>query len=544
MCFFFFFFCLEMSNWMRYVRITRSIDEQNLALIETSGQLFFKSCKTIKPKERLLFNFSADYRHRFLDTLLRKATSIMSPIKTEPESDADCGAIGSGDDHDGGGGGSELIKFVDNEKLSDKENMVYNCRLCQKVFADEERFAKHNLIHAEDGEGGSGGGKCTRCRKVFAVQSSLEEHMKLHESLDSTSNEQKLSTKLLTCPLCDLKFRRLLFADHVRSHFVNGSYTCPHCSKKFKKYYLIRKHIRNFHPEIEHPCDQCDKSFKTSTKLKLHQIRHSDKREFLCSECGKMLKRKDKLNEHIRRFHSGPGHQESQQHSSACEVAEMSSSTSTTTPPPSIIIGHHTDKPSTEQKKPRLKRAKKIDETDSNALQVPSSSIVATTAQQQQVAEKKRKQLIKSPSSEEYERFVYKCHDCRLGFKRRGMLVNHLHKRHPEVPIDSVPELNLPIMKEQKCYYCQFCDKVYKSSSKRKAHILKYHPNSIDLNEVRTYRNPAFSETVGSISTEPQACPWCYKQYASKTKLIQHQRIKHPEQMKEANWVSLIFSVT
>lgn len=63
-----------------------------------------------------------------------------------------------------------------------------------------------------------------------------------------------------------------------------------------------------------------------------------------------------------------------------------------------------------------------------------------------------------------------------LGFKRRGMLVNHLAKRHPDVKLETVPELNLPILRTTRNYYCQYCCKVYKSSSKRKAHILKLHP--------------------------------------------------------------------
>ena len=41
-----------------------------------------------------------------------------------------------------------------------------------------------------------------------------------------------------------------------------------------------------------------------------------------------------------------------------------------------------------------------------------------------------------------------------------GMLVNHLAKRHPEVPPTAVPELNLPILKTTKDFYCQYCDKV------------------------------------------------------------------------------------
>lgn len=40
------------------------------------------------------------------------------------------------------------------------------------------------------------------------------------------------------------------------------------------------------------------------------------------------------------------------------------------------------------------------------------------------------------------------------------MLVNHLAKRHPDVAPESVPELNLPILRQTRDYYCQYCDKV------------------------------------------------------------------------------------
>lgn len=119
-----------------------------------------------------------------------------------------------------------------------------------------------------------------------------------------------------------------------------------------------------------------------------------------------------------------------------------------------------------------------------------------------------------------------------------GMLVNHLAKRHPDISPDSVPELNLPILRTTRDYYCQYCDKVYKSSSKRKAHILKNHPGAAlpmsnkkqgSYPEVPGLPNPTFSQTVGSVTTHPQSCQWCHKQYASKAKLLQHQRKKHSE---------------
>ena len=144
------------------------------------------------------------------------------------------------------------------------------------------------------------------------------------------------------------------------------------------------------------------------------------------------------------------------------------------------------------------------------------------------------KKFVPKVNPNDYNRFIYKCHQCLVGFKRRGMLVNHLAKRHPDVAPESVPELNLPILRQTRDYYCQYCDKVYKSSSKRKAHIMKNHPgaalppsNRQKESEFSGLPNPSFSQTVGSVTTSPQGCQWCHKQYASKAKLLQHQRKKH-----------------
>ena len=38
--------------------------------------------------------------------------------------------------------------------------------------------------------------------------------------------------------------------------------------------------------------------------------------------------------------------------------------------------------------------------------------------------------------------------------------MNHLNKRHPNIKPESVHELSLPILKQQRDYYCQHCDKV------------------------------------------------------------------------------------
>ena len=116
------------------------------------------------------------------------------------------------------------------------------------------------------------------------------------------------------------------------------------------------------------------------------------------------------------------------------------------------------------------------------------------------------------------------------------MLVNHLAKRHPTVTPAEVPELNLPILKTTKDFFCQYCDKVYKSSSKRKSHILKIHPGlplPVGAREVAETQNKdasTFSQAVGSVTCQSHNCELCHKQYASKAKLLQHLRKEHRDQ--------------
>lgn len=121
--------------------------------------------------------------------------------------------------------------------------------------------------------------------------------------------------------------------------------------------------------------------------------------------------------------------------------------------------------------------------------------------------------------------------------------MNHMAKRHPDIRIDSIHELNLPILKTERCFYCQYCEKSYKSSSKRKLHILKYHPGQQlpvstryknEENENALEPNPSFSANVGSITTHAHQCMWCYKQYASRSRLLQHKRKDHSKEIEDS----------
>lgn len=370
------------------------------------------------------------------------------------------------------------------------ESSMLACPVCHAQFQEQRALIEHAAEHgkAKSFITPNRSHKCNMCWKAFHSRDKLQRHMLCHGSEENKPlqcnvcykrfmNNSALSCHMKThsdkkyyeCPICKEGFNHsTVMREHVVVHAVDGIYTCPQCQRQFEDFYNLRKHIRGFHTNKEFPCLHCDKVFPRPDKLKLHMLKHSNHREFMCETCGRQFKRKDKLKEHIRRMHS-------------------------------------------------LEREMKNAAKDGK----PSP-----------------KKFIPKVSPNDYHRFIYKCHTCMLGFKRRGMLVNHLAKRHPDVKFETVPELNLPILKTQKDYYCQYCDKVYKSSSKRKTHILKNHPGAElpmssrkknVLTELPGIPNPTYSQTVGSITTMPHLCEYCHKQYASKAKLTQHQRKKHPD---------------
>ncbi|XP_023930001.1 PR domain zinc finger protein 10 [Lingula anatina] len=371
------------------------------------------------------------------------------------------------------------------------------CPVCDLEFTNKQELIQHAGTHARSRRARLINPlkpyKCTQCWKAFSNEDRLEKHMLCHGSEDSKPlpcsvcykrfmNNSALACHMKThsekkyyeCPVCHMGFDMVqVMREHSAVHCFNGVYPCPICSKTFEDFNDIRKHMRFFHPEKQFPCDQCGKVFPRPDKLKLHMLRHSEHREFMCETCGRQFKRKDKLKEHVKRMHT----------------AEREAS-----------------------------------------MQLNSTPNLSNI----------KKKFTPKVSPSEYHRFIYKCHSCLMGFKRRGMLVNHLAKRHPDVKPESVPELNLPILKTQRDYYCQYCDKVYKSSSKRKAHIMKNHPGAqlpasgrikqiFEVEQVlQNFPDPTFSQTVGSVTAMPHPCEHCHKQYASKAKLLQHQRKKHP----------------
>ncbi|XP_060803893.1 PR domain zinc finger protein 10-like isoform X2 [Amyelois transitella] len=107
----------------------------------------------------------------------------------------------------------------------------------------------------------------------------------------------------------------------------------------------------------------------------------------------------------------------------------------------------------------------------------------------------------------------YKCEQCCISFKRRGMLVNHMWRVHGVVS-------RLPIERRERHYPCVACPKLYRSAAKRDHHVRVHHPGA----EVMR----AQCIESGSVYCAAAECPACPRQYATRAKLMQHMRAAHP----------------
>uniref|UniRef100_A0A8C1LEI4 PR domain zinc finger protein 10 n=1 Tax=Cyprinus carpio TaxID=7962 RepID=A0A8C1LEI4_CYPCA len=504
----------ERCNWMMFVRPAQNHLEQNLVAYQYGSDIFYTTIKNIQPKQELKVWYAASYAE-FVNQKVHDVTDEERKVLREQEKNWPCYECNR--------------RFMSSEQLQqhlnmhdDKLNLIqrpkgrgrgrgrkrfgaarrpgrrtkFICPQTPVESADKTQNAalQHLFIRKSFRPF-----KCSQCGKAFRDKDKLDQHMRYHGRdgcrhmchqcgkgfLSNAALEDHLQLhsdqRTYSCLFCAESYDRLdLLKAHVEVHLVNGCFSCPSCKKTFTDFIQVKKHVRSFHSEKIFQCSECEKAFCRPDKLRLHMLRHSDRKDFLCSTCGKQFKRKDKLREHMQRMHN----------------------------------------PEREAKKAdRIHRTKALKQ--------------------------------KEPTTD-FESFMFKCRLCMMGFRRRGMLVNHLSKRHPEMRLEEVPELTLPIIKPNRDYFCQYCDKVwtpsahecsagvvYKSASKRKAHILKNHPGAELPPSIRKLRpagpgepDPMLSthtQLTGTIATAPVCCPHCAKQYSSKTKMVQHIRKKHPE---------------
>ncbi|XP_074018418.1 PR domain zinc finger protein 10 isoform X4 [Numenius arquata] len=329
--------------------------------------------------------------------------------------------------------------------------------------------------------------KCLQCGKAFREKDKLDQHLRFHGREGNCP---------LTCDICNKGFINSgALESHMKFHMDQKTYSCIFCPESFDRLDLLKDHVAVHVNDGYFTCPTCKKRFPDFIQVKKHVRSFHSEKIYQCTECDKAFCRPDKLRLHMLRH--------SDRKDFLCSTCG--------------------------------KQFKRKDKLREHMQRMHNPEREAKKADRISRSKTFKPRI----ASTDYESFMFKCRLCMMGFRRRGMLVNHLSKRHPDMKIEEVPELTLPIIKPNRDYFCQYCDKVYKSASKRKAHILKNHPGAELPPSIRKLRpagpgepDPMLSthtQLTGTIATPPVCCPHCSKQYSSKTKMVQHIRKKHPE---------------
>uniref|UniRef100_A0AAQ4QPU4 PR domain zinc finger protein 10 n=1 Tax=Gasterosteus aculeatus aculeatus TaxID=481459 RepID=A0AAQ4QPU4_GASAC len=546
----------ESCNWMMFVRPAQNHLEQNLVAYQYGSEIFYTSIKNIQPKQELKVWYAASYAE-FVNQKIYNVTEEERKVLREQEKNWPCyecnrrfvsseqlqqhlnmhdDKLNSVTRSKGRGRGRGRKRFGTGRRpgrppkfirldlpvdaAGEKTTIIFLSLSVVFVFGGHFWICTLASISLIQCQGGSMSVntvgvscyyfpflfcplqnaalqhlfirksfrpfKCTHCGKAFRDKEKLDQHLRVHGR----------DAYAFSCHICSKTFMSdSALEDHLLVHTENRSYSCLLCPETFERLELLKDHVGMHAVNGCFTCPSCKKTFTDFIQVKKHiRCFHSEK-IFQCPDCEKAFCRPDKLRLHMLRHSdrkdflcSTCGKQFKRKDKLREHMQRM----------------HNPDR--------EAKKADRIHRSKTLKLKVPTT---------------------------DFESFMFKCRVCMMGFRRRGMLVNHLSKRHPEMRIDDVPELTLPIIKPNRDYFCQYCDKVYKSASKRKAHILKNHPGAELPPSIRKLRPAApgepdpmlstHTQLTGTIATAPVCCPHCAKQYSSKTKMVQHIRKKHPE---------------
>lgn len=131
---------------------------------------------------------------------------------------------------------------------------------------------------------------CKYCKKQYALQSTVDRHVKRHikgyascglrhaskKKSQIKNEEQKVTTELTV------------------NRFIN----CVICKKVFETNFELRHHVRQSHTPKEYKCNLCDRSFVVYSYFLLHVKKHSFT-NFTCHKCDVEFGSESKLEQHL-----------------------------------------------------------------------------------------------------------------------------------------------------------------------------------------------------------------------------------------------------
>lgn len=215
-------------------------------------------------------------------------------------------------------------ELYDHEEVHFKTEEVYDCPICNVVFASKSMLLCHRRItHNDRSNSKSPHFKCEECGKTFLQKSGLRTHLTIHtgekpfkceicflkfrlnSSLQRHICKEHFTSKPYKCDKCGKDFgHNSDLMHHVRSvHATERHFVCQICGEKFTTNVVLMRHV-NIHFELKlNECKVCGAKFSHSGSLYNHMKIHSNERAYQCPACGKSYKLKSHLKNHSCSVH-------------------------------------------------------------------------------------------------------------------------------------------------------------------------------------------------------------------------------------------------